>query len=245
MLESIKRWFGFGSSTKAEQGLQSWADSRGLDLRSARETGGFLVEGAFGRQAWRLEWGPSQRSFIAGRELRLIAEMEIHRELQVLVLNRELIESLEKSVFDQFVDTVQTRADADVPLEARWLVMFPKLSSAELRELSDLYGATSNVKPWLLQWLAGPMGAALNASSALLAGDAAVVWTVARGRLTLRTAMPLPTAESVAAWHSTFETAMREVRRVSDEFRQLPPASPTTQPAWVRTDLSSDAMLEQ
>ena len=112
---------------------------------------------------WRLEWGPSQRPYIQGQELRLRAELSVPRELQALVLNRELMESMEKAVFDQYVEGVQTRIDTTTPPEMRWLVMFPKLSGTELRTLRDGYGALSSYKPWLQQWLAGSLTPALAA----------------------------------------------------------------------------------
>ena len=137
MLDSIKRWLGTASTDTQGWGDQAaWAQAHQWTLRGVRDIEGFVIDGRCGATPWRLEWGPSQRPYIQGQELRLRAELSVPRELQALVLNRELMESMEKAVFDQYVEGVQTRIDTTTPPEMRWLVMFPKLSGAELKALA-------------------------------------------------------------------------------------------------------------
>ena len=128
MLEGLKRLF---SSTQAPAGawadISAWARSQSWTYREVAGEG-FIVEGRTGVQPWRLEWGPSQRSYVQGQELRLRADMGLPPELQAVVLNRELQEQGEREVFEQYVEGVQTRIDSDTPPELRWLVMFPKLA---------------------------------------------------------------------------------------------------------------------
>ena len=106
-------------------------------------------------KAWKEEagWFIQQQKIGAGTPVKgnftyhiVLAESERKRR-----------EAMEKQVFEQYVEGVQTRIDTTTPPEMRWLVMFPKLTSSELRSLRDSYGALSSFKPWLQQWLAGDL----------------------------------------------------------------------------------------
>ena len=224
MLDSIKRWMGTAPvQIPGWNDLSAWARQRQWTLRAVREPEGFVVDGRAGSTAWRLEWGPSQRSYIAGAELRVRAEIDVPRELQALVLNRELMDAMEKAVFDQYVEGVQTRIDTATPPEMRWLVMFPKLSSGELRSLRDGYGALSSFKPWLLQWLAGDLTPTL----AALPTDASrpMVLMIARRRLCLRTALPEPDTGRLEGWLRLFDCALQAAQRVVVEESETHSAS--------------------
>jgi hypothetical protein len=214
MLDSIKRWL---EPARAQlpgwPELSGWARSRQWSLRPVREAEGFVLDGRGDAGAWRLEWGPSQRSYIQGTELRIRAELGLPRELQALVLNRELMAAMETAVFDQYVEGVQTRIDSDTPPEMRWLVMFPRLSGAELRTLRDGWGALASFKPWLLQWLSGALTPALAALPT--AQDRPLVLMVARGRLSLRTALATPDPVALQAWLRLFDCALQQAQRVS------------------------------
>ena len=213
MLDSIKRMFGQKPPPVSGWGeLSAWARANDWTLRPVREPAGFVIDGQAGPTPWRLEWGPSQRSYIQGSELRLRVELPLPRELQALVLNRELMEAMEKAVFDQYVEGVQTRIDTSTPPEMRWLVMFPKLGSGELRSLRDGYGALSSFKPWLQQWLAGELTPTL----AAMPTDASrpLVLMIARRRLSLRTALAQPDVKALEAWLGVFECALQAAQRV-------------------------------
>jgi hypothetical protein len=174
-----------------------------------------------------LEWGPSQRSYVAGTELRLRAELGLPSDLQALVLNRELQEQMENAVFDQYVEGVQTRIDNQTPPEMRWLVMFPKLAGAEMGPLRERFVGLTSVKPWLMQWLDGPLSTDLAAVP--LPGRAPLVLMIGRGRLTLRTALGTPDVAELETWVRLFETAMREARRVASQGYDQ--SAPSTQPS--------------
>jgi len=228
MLVTIKRWL--GSPAPPIPGwseLSSWARSNQWTLRAVREPQGFVVEGRSESTAWRLEWGPSQRSYIQGAELRIRAELSLPRELQALVLNRELMESMEKAVFDQYVEGVQTRIDTTTPPEMRWLVMFPKLSTTELKSLRDGYGALSSYKPWLQQWLGGALSPALAALPT--SADRPLVLMVARRRLSLRTALAQPGPAGLEAWLRLFECAVQEAQRIA--LDEIDTHTASTQPS--------------
>ena len=227
MLDNLKRWLGQAPpQIPGWTDLSAWARSHHHTLRPVREPEGFVVEGRSGELPWRLEWGPSQRSYIQGPELRVRAELPVPRELQALVLNRELMESMEKAVFDQYVEGVQTRIDTTTPPEMRWLVMFPKLSGTELKSLRDGYGALSSYKPWLQQWLGGPLAHALAALPA--EAGRPLVLMIARRRLCLRTALAHPDTARLDTWLALFATALKEAQRVVVDERE---AHASTQPS--------------
>jgi len=228
MLDSIKRLL--GSAPVPIPGwseLSSWSRSHQWTLRAVREPEGFVVDGRSGGIAWRLEWGPSQRSYIPGSELRIRAELALPRELQALVLNRELMDAMEKAVFEQYVEGVQTLIDTSSPPEMRWLVMFPKLSASELKSLREGYGALSSFKPWLQQWLAGGLTSALAALPT--AAERPLVLMVARRRLCLRTALAQPEPAALDAWLRLFDCALQAAQRVAID--EIDVHTPSTQPS--------------
>jgi len=228
MLDTIKRWLGNDPvQIPGWSELSSWARSNQWTLRAVREPEGFVVDGRSGSTAWRVEWGPSQRSYIQGTELRIRAELSVPRELQALVLNRELMDSMETAVFDQYVEGVQTRIDTTTPPEMRWLVMFPKLSTTELKSLREGYGALSSYKPWLQQWLAGSLSPTLAALPT--SAERPMVLMIARRRLCLRTALAQPDPAALDAWLRVFNCALQEAQRVVLDELEL--HTPSTQPS--------------
>lgn len=246
MLEGLKRWFSSSAKPAAAPaqspgvpaGLAAWAERHQYTVRGVREAGGFVVEGRVGALPWRLEWGASQRNYIVGTELRIRAELGLPGELQSVVLTRPLAEAMEKAVFDQYVEGVQTRIDSETPPEMRWLVIFPKLSGSDLGALRERWVALCSVKTFCAPWLEGPLAAALQA----LPSDAArpVVLMIGRGRLALRTALPEPDGRDLDGWLRLFEVAVREARRAAQAT--FDSASPSTQPSlWTASALPDDA----
>jgi len=238
MLDGLKRLFSGSPAapTNDWDGIAPWAESRQYTMRAVQDEG-FVVDGRLGATPWRLEWGPSQRPYIQGQELRLRSELGLGSDLHLVLMNRELQESLEKSIFEQYVEGVQTRIDNQTPPEMRWLVMFSKLPGNEMGPLRERYVALSSTKGWLVQWLEGPLTQALLA----LRVDAAmpVVLMIGRGRLMLRTALAEPELPVLQSWLRLFETAMREARRVANDSPDS--ISPSTQPSlWPGSALPGD-----
>ena len=238
MLKTLRRLLSGAPGQADPAGLLRWAEERGFGWRHARHAEGCVIDGKFGQQSWRIEWGASQRDYISGMELRLISELDLPKELMAMVLNRQLMEAMEKAVYERYVDDVQTRIETDTPAEMRWLVMFPKSAVFDLGRLKDRYGAVCSIEPWMAQWLQSSLNDALAATLDLAAPDVPVVLTIGRGRLTLRTAMPQPDARTLAQWFSVFEHALREARRLGTEWRDVSGAGLTTQPsAWAQSEL--------
>lgn len=213
IVDAFKRWFGQQQRPGRDWGeVQHWAEDRAYSWRSSRGDAGFVIDGRLGSQPWRLEWGPAQRHYMKGFELRLRAEAAVPRELQVLVIPRKLRERLELEVFDQIVGDLQTRLDTRTPPEVRWLVMYSPLTGAELKGLSERWCAVTNVRRWLEGWLASPITQELQALRC--SADLPLVLMFARGRFTLRIQLKEPNVRNIEPWLRLFESALREARRV-------------------------------
>lgn len=231
LLKSLRQLLGRHQGAAAEVGVfQSWADARRFRLRRVRDGQGCVLEGQLALQACRVEWGPSQRSYIEGPELRLLADLDLPRDLVLMLLNRPLMATMEQTVYEQFVDDVQTRIDTDTPVEMRWLVMFSRAGAHELGRLRERYGAATNLMPWLVQWLSTSLNDALAVTLDTVPAEHPVVITIKSGRLLLRTAMPQPDRQALTQWVSVYEHALREAMRMGQSWRQAQTSGPQTQP---------------
>ena len=216
MLDGIKRWLGAGPAASRHEweGVAPWAASQQYAYRVVAGEG-FVVDGRLGTTPWRIEWGPSQRPYIEGHELRIRSELGLSSDLQVVIMNRQLQEEMEKDVYEQYVEGVQTRIDNQTPPEMRWLVMFPKLGGAEMGALKDRYAALGSMKPWLRSWLDGALAAALQ--GVRVEPGIPFVLMIGRGRLMLRTALDEAEVPQLQMWLRLFEAAMREARRAAND----------------------------
>jgi hypothetical protein len=241
MLDVVKRWLSPTPAAAAEAGdrnsIATWAKGRSLQFRGVREGEGFVIDGQLDATAWRLEWGPSQRPYVAGNELRLRADLGLANDVQVLLLDRPLQERLEKTVFEQYVEGVQTRIDTQTPPEMRWLVMFPKLAGTDLGVLREHYVGIGSHKAFVRQWLQGALATAL--SSLPQGPDHPFVLMISRGRLVLRTALAEPDVATLDGWVRRFETALREARRTASEA--IDDSAPSTQASvWSASSVPGD-----
>lgn len=231
MLKAIKRLFAGGTLPPGWSQVMDWAAARGHAFKRSRDGSGFVVDVGTPAGGARLEWGPSHRHYIAGHELRLRADLGAAPNLQMLLMSRPLLESIEKLVFDQLTDGVQTRIDTATPEEMRWLVLYTQLPAAELQGLRESFGAVASVPQAVSQWLEGPLSAHLKtARTTWLNPDDPLALVVQRARLTLRSAMHAPDAERIAALVALFEVARQEARRVADQWSWASGA-PSTQPS--------------
>lgn len=216
MLDALKRLFAGRSEGPAHHAVSAWAASAGYVFKRARESQGFVVEGG----NWRLEVGPPQRDYIDGPELRLRCDTEMPSDLQMLVISRPLMTSLESETFEQFTDSVQTYADDSAPEEMRWLAMFPKLDSAALGPLGARFGAAALVPAAVQAWIGGGLGTQLQACTVSLPADHPIVLMTNRGRVTLRTELQSTDDAALAAWVALFETALRRLPDARIALRQ-------------------------
>lgn len=216
MLDAFKHWFSRRAGLPGERALADWAHALGHHFKRSRDADGFIVEAHDG--SWRLEWGPSQRRYIQGQELRLRAPLTGGAGLQMLLLTRGLLDLLEKQVFEQYTQELQTRIDLATPDEMRWLVLHPKLPAAELHALRGHYGGVGQPLEALASWVSGPLGTALAEWAARSASGGPLLFIVQRERLTLRTALPRPDTQPIAELLRLFEVARREAQRVAAQW---------------------------
>lgn len=199
--------------------LARWAEAAGGVFKPVREGAGAVIELSTGTDVWRMEWGESQRSYITGHELRSIAEVDVPRDMQILVINRELAEALERAVFEHAVDDVRTHIDTQLPPEARWLVMHPKLAMNEMGALKLRYTALGAATALVAKWLASPLGAALARTLTEVASTEPMVLTVGRGRATLRVAMSNPDDVRLTLWKDVFAAALGALPAMAAAWR--------------------------
>ncbi len=223
MLLGIKRWWSPPAAPiqPAWRSAQDWAQHQGHVFRSVPEAG-FVMEGqlrappaaakpptragAAAAAVWRLEWGPSKRHYIVAQELRLQSELPLDPDLQLLVINRCLKNEMERSVFELFVEGVQTRIDTATPPEMRWLVLLPAVDPSELPGLGTGWAAVASHKQALLQWAEGAM---LSALAAYIEDPLRpVVLMISRGRLSLRAELAESDLHGLPQWVSLFEAAL-------------------------------------
>jgi len=216
MLESIKRIFGKQGTERDLTDLSVWAQRHGHGFKRARGDAGFVIDGLLDGKAWRMEWGPPQRGYIAGHELRLRMELDLASHAQMLLLSTPLMDTLERQTFEEFTDNVQTQIGTKTPEEMRWLVMFPKVNLGTLTALNGRFGAVASDPAAGLAWIDGPLANALEqATAGFLREQPPFVVMTLRGRVYLRVQLDVPDAAVMNAALALFETAVAEALRAT------------------------------
>jgi hypothetical protein len=234
MLDALKRRIAIEVPGPEWRAVADWAKQRGARFKRARENEGFVVDGVLDGCAWRLEWGPPQRGYIEGQELRLRMELGLSQDLQMLLLSRPLMETLERWTFEHYTENMQTRIDVSTPEEMRWLAMFPKVTLAGPKELKNRFAAVAAAPPTGAAWIDGPLSERLAAlARGLLAAEPPMVLMTLRGRLYLRLELAEPEVATIEALVGLFETAAAQALRVAggsgEDAEPLATAAPT---AW-------------
>ena len=236
MLEVIKRWFAPRPVTVPWLDVADWAQRQHHVFKRTRQGDGFAVDGAFEGRAWRLEWGPPQRTYIEGSELRMRMELSLPSVLQMLVLSRPLMESLEHESFERFTEVTQTQVDVATSEEMRWLAMFEKAGMAASKKVKSRFAAVSNDPRLAAAWVADGLAAQLErAADTFLQADPAFVLMTLRGRVYLRMQSNQPTVAVIEEVVRLFATACLEALRVADGLPQQSedwPSTGTGSTAW-------------
>ncbi len=214
--------------------VSAWAKRRGYAFKREREGHGFVIDGKLEGTPWRLEWGPPQRPYITGHELRVRMELGLPPDLQMLLVSKSLMELLEKQAFEQFTHSNQTEMGDASPEEMRWLVMFPKMPMNGSKLLRSSFGGVSSLPNEGSAWLDGPLGHALErAAGTLLRQQPPFVLMTLRGRIYLRMQLASADETDVAAALALFEIAGTEAQRVGRSRGEEPAAwSPSLSTAW-------------
>ncbi len=234
VFKQVKHWFVARANAARWRPIHDWAEARNAQFRVSRDGQGFMIEQSKALPgALRIEWGASQRSYIGGHELRMRCEMKLHGDLQLMVLSRQLMETLEKTVFEAYTDTLKTRVDTDTPEEMRWLVMFPKYTQLTSKLVRQRFGALGVNKELTGAWLESELSEMLaQASQDLLPEDQPVVLMTMRGNVYLRTAMPVADLAKIQPLVKLLECACREAQRVNTRLDGAGPWPTTTSVAW-------------
>jgi hypothetical protein len=235
MLESFKRFFASQGVGPDWRDVQDWAQQKGLTFKRAREDEGFVLDGALDGKPWRMEWGPPQRAYIAGRELRIRMELKLPSDMQMLLLAKPLMEQLERQTFEQFTEGTQTQIDTSTPEEMRWLVMFPKVDMSRFRVLRQHFGVVAGVPATGLAWVEGPLGQQLERALGSVFGiDPPFVLMTLRGRTYLRLQLIDPDVKSLGTALAVFEAAVTQALKLAaahgESTQEWPSSSGST--AW-------------
>jgi hypothetical protein len=219
MKNLFRRWFGGAPDAGGEAAspAKAWAEAGGHRFAPARGSEGFVVESAPGGGAWRIEWGPSQRDYIEGMELRVRAELGDAGDLQMLAIARALVARLEHQVYEQFTEGNQTRMDDRTPEEMRWLVLYPQMPRSALGVLRERFAVLANRPAAASMWVEGALAKALDATSSWLDAATPFVMVVQRGRFVLRMAQALPDPAALERAVALAGTAAAAARRVGAE----------------------------
>lgn len=220
-----------------------WAESAGHRFAVGRGGEGFVVESQSASAGFRIEWGPSQRNYITGQELRVRVDLGSTSDVQMLVATRPLLEKLERDVFEQFTEGTETRIDDQTPEEMRWVVLYPQVPGSVLGALRERFGLLSN-RPrastlWLEEGLAGPLAK----SNAWHDPRGSMVVVVQRGRLVLRLALPEARVAVLDGALSLALAAAAAARRVAAEVSRggVNSTRPST---WGATPVPSNDSVE-
>ncbi len=218
MLDAVRRWLTLGGALPNWAEFAAWARDNEWTLKRTIAHDGWAMDHNPAHAGWRIEWGPAQRSFMSSHEFRIRFEVAQNSDVQALVLDRPLLARLDREVYAQFTDSVQTRLDEETPEEMRWLAMHAKLSPNQMGvPLRDRYGAISNDAAWVERWLAGPLADALKrrADATPLEAVSAepFVLRLSRGQVVLRQAAATPRVqvlETCIAVADAVEKALRK-----------------------------------
>ena len=234
LFKQVKHWFVVRASAARWRPICDWAEGRNGQFRITKDGRSFLIEQAKAFPgSLRIEWGPSQRAYIQGNELRMRCELRLHGDLQMMVLCRALMDRLESAVFEAYTDTLKTRVDTDTPEEMRWLVMFPKFNQITSKLVRQRFGAVGVNKELLAAWLEGELSAALaQASQDLLTEERPFVLMAMRGNAYLRTSMPEPSLQEIQGLVKVLELACRELLKVNEKLSDRGAWPTTTSVAW-------------
>lgn len=234
VIKQIRQWFTVRANAARWRPLAEWAEQRGGVLRHTRDGRGFVIDLPRALPGLtRIEWGPSQRSYIKGAELRMRCELKLHPDLQMMIIERQLMDELERSVFEAYTDTLRTRVDTDTPEEMRWLVMFPKQPVQESKLVKQRFGAVSVSRELSSSWLSPELcGRLAQASQDILVEGRPFVLLSLRGNIYLRTAMADPTLGEVQGLVSVLEAAAQSAQELSRRNGGDAMWPTTTSAAW-------------
>jgi hypothetical protein len=229
MLDAFKRMISRQPPGPDWRAVSDWAKANKLKFKREHEGEGFVLDGGIDSKPWRLEWGPPQRLYIEGHELRLRMELGLSPNLQMLLISQPLLETLERQTFERFTESTQTVIDAATPEEMRWLAMFPKVPFKGSKNARMRFGLVGSVPAEAAAWAEGALAKQLDeASGGLLKQEPPFVLMVLRGRVYLRMQLPEPEVDQIGQAVQVFEVAVLQALRVATSGAEGAPGWPST-----------------
>jgi hypothetical protein len=184
--------------------VSEWAATQGFHFSGKAAGTSFALQGKLGGKPWRMEVGRPSRKYIHGEELRGRAELGVHPEVLVVLMNRSLKEVLEKQAYALYTDTLQTSVDPNLPEEMRLLAMYQETGWDSIpRPFWDRYSVVSDDRAHALAWLDPVLAQQLMEWPAPApAADVPFMLLLLRGKVYLRmqaNAGHMPTLQHAAA----------------------------------------------
>lgn len=240
MFKALQRLFTRRAPSASDiQLIEEWALQRGDPVKRDRKGQGAVVSFNVEGGPARLEWGPAQRPYIQGRELRVRVDLGLPPSLEMMVMSRPLAQWLESDAYSQLVRGHQTGIDSALPEEQRWLAVFDPLEvevpEAVHKQFLVLSGSPSHARRWLRGDLANRLQRAI---TRWLPPDAPLVLMTMRGRLYLRTSAPQVDGALLDGVRGLAETA--SLRAIACQKRPRPTAS--VRSPEVRRDIHADVL---
>ncbi len=214
MLDALKRLIAGKPPGPEWPAVQNWAQRNKLRFRPTRDDLGFVIEGGMESKPWRLEWGPPQRGYISGHELRMRMDLGLPSDWQVMVVSQPLLEQLERQTFERYTESTQTVIDVNTPEEMRWLAMYPKLPYEAERALRQRFALVGNEATVANAWVDGELVRQFGvASTGALLSQPPFVLMLLRGRVYLRTQLLDPDVVTLQQLVALFEVAVLQALR--------------------------------
>ena len=234
VIKQVKHWMKLRASAALWKPIADWSQGRGGVFKLTEDGEGFAIdESVAGLGPLRIEWGAPQREYITGPELRMRLDLKLMPDLQLMVIERQLMDALERLVFEAYTDTLQTRVDADTPEEMRWLVMFSKAETWKSRVARSRFAACGVTQDAATAWVGGPLGEALALASQDLVPTAhPFVMLTQRGNLYLRVLMPEAQVEPIRGFVKLAETAAQEALQLQQKLGDAGAWPTTSSMAW-------------
>lgn len=221
MFDKLKRWVHDSRSSLVQdrQLLMRWAQAQGLSVSTVSgQAQGLVIDCPSLRG--RIEWGPSQRPYISGHELRWRAEGLPGGSAQMVCLTRHLAKRLEVEVFDRFTDDNKTVVDASLPDEMRWLAMLPKMALADAPALQARFAVMCAHEALSRLWSSPQvLQAMVTGADNWWTDELACVMTHNRGWLTLRMPAQGLSLDLLDQVHACFSVCSRTLSQIAAEQR--------------------------
>lgn len=216
MLDAFKKLISRPPAAPEWREVAEWAKHHQLKYKREAEGDGFVITGGMESKPWRLEWGPPQRQYIDGHELRLRMELGLSPNLQVLLISQPLLENLERQTFERYTESTQTVIDANTPEEMRWLAMFPKVPYKGAKDVRARFALVSSAQAEGASWVEGALARQLEeAAAGFLSSEPPFVMMLLRGRAYLRLQLPAPDVRVLTQAVGLFEVAVLQALRVA------------------------------